>query len=177
MGAFSADGILSSAFGIVNEKDDDFLWTMHADGERHFDIGGSGGTCDQHRVGRVTRPCQRFGQIRDEEAGRQNDEVGFGQERDLERLAFVEQEHRPCIGDACRATCQPDFDGGIRFADGGKFGWEILRAERVHEDLSRFALTEEAGQRFPKFFLRAGDDRPAEGYQFGGELGLVIGKW
>lgn len=177
MGAFSADGILSSAFGIVNEKDDDFLWTMNADGEGHFDISGAGGTCDQHRVGRVTRRCERFGQVRDELAGAQNDEMGFGKERGFQRLALVEQEHRPGVGDARRATCQPEFEGGIRFADRDEFRRKILRADLVHEYLSRFALTEEAGQRFPKFFFRAGNDCPAEGGQFGGELGLVIGKW
>jgi hypothetical protein len=41
-----AGEIVSSAFGIVNEKDDNFLRTVHADGERHFDVGGARGTCD-----------------------------------------------------------------------------------------------------------------------------------
>jgi len=122
---------------------------MHADGERHLDIGGAGGTCDQHRVGRVSRGWKRFGQVRDEEAGRQNDEVGFGQERGFERLARVEQEHRPCVGDAPRATRQPEFDGGIRLADDFDFGREGDRKGRpdiIHEDAVRFALAEEVGQ-------------------------------
>jgi hypothetical protein len=177
MGAFSADGILSSAFGIVNEKDDNFLWTVDANGKRHFDIGSAGGPCHQHRVGRAARPCQRFGQVRDEVAGRQNDKVSFGQERGFERLALVEQDDGAGVGNACRTAGQPEFDGGIGFADGGEFRREMFRTDRVHEDLSHGALAKEVGQFGGEIHCDTGNDSPADGSQFGGELGLIIGDW
>lgn len=118
---------------------------MHSDGERHLDVGGARGAGDEDGISGIPRLCQRLGQVADEEAGRQNDKVGFGQERGFERLARVEQEDCPRVGDACRATCQPEFEGGIRFADGGKFGRKILRADVIHEDLCCLTLAEEVG--------------------------------
>ena len=162
MGAFSADGILSSAFGIVNEKDDNFLRTVDANGECHFDVSGSGWTCDQYRVGRVLRRRECIGQVRDELAGAQNDEVDLGQERGLECFALVEEEYRPCVGDARRATRQTEFDFRIWFANGSKSFGEILRANVIHEDFRRSALAEELYQFFIQGYFRTQNNRPAE---------------
>lgn len=129
----------------MDEKDDDLLRAVNADGERHLDIGGAGWTCDERGVSGVTRRRERFGQIPDELAGAQNDEVDFGQERGLERLTLVEQNDRPRVRNARRAARQPELDRGVWFADGGEFSRKSLRANFIHKHSRRAALAEKVG--------------------------------